>query len=128
MKSAADKYLGGWMSPETSQRVPDLRREFDMNRDPLIRKQLLDDEKTEAQRRREQVEGETGRGSGMVEKDQPKFQLRPPPETARPVDRKAFQDRWIIEQREAVLARAEIRRNDESPERSQTPSHTEPSR
>lgn len=54
-KSVAEAYDGPWMSPETLGALPQLKREFDQNRDPYIAKQLRDLEKTEAQRRRESV-------------------------------------------------------------------------
>lgn len=96
---------GPWMNKDALSRVPNVRREFDLNRDPLIRVQMQDEGKTEAQRRREQM-GQMGRGSGMVGQDQPKHNLRPPPDIREDVDRDSFNDRWMAEQRDAVMARA----------------------
>lgn len=93
---------GPWMSSDVLRKVPDLRRAFDFNRDPLIREQILDLDKTEAQRRGEQ----SGRSSVMVGKDKPKFSMTPPREMRRPADRRDFQQRWMAEQRDAAFSRA----------------------
>jgi hypothetical protein len=103
MAATYDKLTGPWLSHE---RVPNLRHEFDIQRDPYIRAQLLDMEKTESQRREEQ----SGRSSGMVTKDAPVRHHKPPPSIRDPVDNKAFNTRWMVEQRDAVLAQAKAGR------------------
>lgn len=107
---------GPWLSNQTAASLPDIQREFDLNRDPLIRQQHRDLEKTEAQRRGEGA----GRASGMVERDKPNPAQRPPLEISQPVDRAAFSSRWLVEQRDAVLANAAARQRpaNETPVRS----------
>ncbi len=87
-----------WISQGT---LPDVRQEFDMNRDPYVKVQLLDMQKSESERREE-----TGRGSTMVGKDKPKLNLKPPQETGKQVDDQRFRDDWLQEQHAANLARA----------------------
>lgn len=115
---------GPWLSNQAAASLPDIRREFDLNRDPLIRQQHRDLEKSEAQRRGEGA----GRASGMVERDKPNPAQRPPLEISQPVDRAAFSSRWIVEQRDAVLANAAARqmRSSDAPQPVRTP--REPSR
>ena len=96
---------GPWLSHQAAASLPDIRREFELNRDPMIRKQVLDLARTEAERRGEG----SGRGSGMVERDKPDPHPRPPTETGHPVDQAAFSSRWLVEQRDAVLAAAAAR-------------------
>lgn len=111
--SAADKYLGPWMRPETLARLPKLRRSFDMNRDPLIRLQLLDEQKSEAQRREES----TGSGgSGIAGKEKPIMAHRPPPAMRGGVDRAAFSQKWLKAQRDAALAIARPKQTRREPE------------
>lgn len=93
---------GPWLSEEAMAALPNARRDFDLNRDPLVRRQLLDAHRSEAQRRGDG----SGRGSGMVERDKPNPHPRPPAETGRAVDRTAFSLRWLVEQRDAALAGA----------------------
>lgn len=92
--------------------IPPILREFDMNRDPYIRAQLLDMEKSERQRREDQ----TGRGSGMVKNDKPTPRLVPTKPLRQAVDRRDFKDRWCTEERNAVMARADLEQS--RPERS----------
>lgn len=74
---------------------------FDQNRDPYIARQLQDQGKTEAQRRREQIERETRRQNHMIKRQQPKPQLRPSPRLAYGPDGAAFNGAWRNEQRAA---------------------------
>ena len=96
---------GPWLSDQAAASLPGVRRAFDLNRDPLVRQQLHDLEKTEAQRRG----NGSGRGSGMVERDKPNPHPRPPVETGHPVNQASFSSRWLVEQRDAVLANAAAR-------------------
>lgn len=88
-----------WLSNEAMARLPAVRNDFDRNRDPSIKAQLKDLEKTEVQRRDEQ----TGRGSHMIKKDQPRNTLKPPRHIADPIDASNFQGRWLKEQRNAAM-------------------------
>lgn len=96
---------GPWLSNQAAASLPDIQREFDLNRDPLVRRQVLDLNRSEAQRRGDG----SGRGSGMVERDRPNPHPRPPAETGHPVDQASFSSRWLVEQRDAVLANAAAR-------------------
>ncbi len=95
---ANDHVTGPWIAPE---KVPPVLRQFQENRDPLIKAQLQDLEKSEAQRREE-----SGRGSAMVGQEKPKLNARPPEEMGRASDRNSFNERWLVEQRDAVLDQA----------------------
>ena len=120
-----DALVGGpWLSNDAVSELPKVRRDFDLNRDPLVRQQLHDLSRSEAERRGDG----SGRGSGMVERDKPDPHPRPPTETGRPVDRAAFSSRWLVEQRDAVLAAAATRQatSNDTPHHGRSP--REPSR
>lgn len=135
MTSFTKRILGYWQKPETVNRMPDLRRDFDQNRDPMIASQLQDNDKTEAQRRREQTRhaepqasnNKPGRDSKMVQQDHPHPAPHPTGPIADAVDQTAFRDRWLAEQRDAAFEQAVERQpvNDLSQEmaRAATPSH-----
>lgn len=60
---------GPWIKPETLARMPNMARDFQINRDPLVAKQVHDLET-----------GEDRSGSGTARKqDKPKPELKPPP-------------------------------------------------
>lgn len=121
MKPYTDDINGPWISHD---KIPPLLRSFDMSRDPYIRAQTLDMEKTESQRRGEQ----DGRGSRMVANDHPVARFNPPPELRDSVDRRHFNKSWLAEQRNAAFAQARPKqfRDERSPSRH--PVHHEPSR
>ena len=96
---------GPWLSAAARAALPTVRREFDLNRDPLIASQVLDLDKSEAQRREETG----GRGSRMVQRDKPDPAAVPPEDMRHDTDRAAFRSRWLVEQRDAVLANAATR-------------------
>ena len=89
--------------PDRFREAPPNRREFDHARDHYISMQLMDMEKTEAQRRGESER--SGRNSEMVKLNKPFPELRPANELA-PI-RQAFNRAWLREQREARLAELE---------------------
>ena len=95
--------------PDSFRKVPPNRREFDYARDRYIGMQLVDMEKTEAQRRGESERN--GRSSEMVKRSKPFPELRPANEQA-PI-RQAFNRAWLREQREARLAELERQRQRE---------------
>lgn len=103
-----------WLSNDALQSLPTVRRDFDMNRDPMIAAQLQDNNKTEAQRRREQAEqrirnqskDNPGRNARMVEEDHPHPAPHPTGPIADAVDNVAFRDRWLAEQRDAAMEQA----------------------
>lgn len=100
-RSVSGRVAGPWLSNEALARLPQARREFDLNRDPYGRAQVLDMEGRGPKQR-----DQSGRGSGMVGRDKPQPVFRPPKEISRPVDRGAFRSNWLAEQREAAWARA----------------------
>lgn len=100
--SAARDIKGPWLNTEVLSRVPKAHREFDLNRDPYIARQILDLQKTEKQRREESE----GRGSNMVKRERPALKPAPGNDLRKSVDRAAFGDRWLAERRDAVLAQA----------------------
>lgn len=102
--------------PDSLRQARPIKRPFDHARDPLISAQLKDQEKTEAQRREEAA----GRGSNMVKLHKPFPELRPRHEQG-PL-RNTFNQAWLREQREALLARLRA----EDREQQETPAH-EPS-
>lgn len=77
--------------PSFYERAPDMRREFEMTRDPLIRAQMEADRLTEAQRRE----------SFMVKRDRPRPVLRPGPSLSLGPDRAAFDAAWESERKGA---------------------------
>lgn len=125
MSAANDRLVNGpWLSNEALARLPGVHRAFDLNRDPYIRRQLLDEDKKESQRRGEQ----SGRGSGMVEKDKPTPAYRPSNSNRESVDRESFRERWLAEQRDAAMAQATRQRPPDERQREMPRSHHEPSR
>jgi len=121
-------YVGPWLSAETLNRLPQPRRQFDLNRDPYIARQLRDQDRSEAERRRAQETGtqsggrtesdwaEAGkrpprRNARMVAEDRPNPALHPANDTGRDVDRQSFHSRWLVEQRDAALAQARARQD-----------------
>ena len=109
---------GPWMSSETLLALPKARRDFDQGRVPPLGGRR-DARKTEADRRG----AGTGRGSGMVKGDAPFPAPHPPPDIRRPVDEELFSSRWLVEQRDAVLAAAAVREKEtgDSPHRGRSP-------
>jgi len=97
------------VAPTYLAAAPNVRFQFDWNRDPYVRLQMQDRGKSEAQRRDEA----SGRGSGMIEKDKAAPYFRPPENISKPVDRRNFNHRWIRELRSAVMSAAkEINKQD----------------
>src|SRR5687768_12065973 len=56
--------------------------------------------------RETEKERDAGGGSSMVKETRPTHDLRPPPHIRDPVDRAAFNERWLEEERKAIFARA----------------------
>lgn len=95
---------GPWIKPETLARMPNMARDFQINRDPLTARQVRDLEA-----------GGSRSGSGETKRhDKPKPELKPPPHM-----RGAVRDQsgWLTEQRAAAQAQAPVRqRHAASPE------------
>ncbi|MGP1275211.1 MAG: hypothetical protein ACQRW7_07315 [Caulobacterales bacterium] len=96
-------FNGPWMKAETLARLPDLARDFEMNRDPFVAAQVRDLQLSETERR----EG-GGDGARMVRNDKPHPVPKPPPEIARPVDTTSFNGRWLAAQYEVARKSAHI--------------------
>lgn len=92
---------GEWLERNA---VPNMRRQFDLNRDPYIAMQLLDLEKTEHQRRTETA-------GGMMQSDPPAPHLRPPPNIRDPVDQDMFNSKWLAAQRDFTMRHVDINRS-----------------
>ncbi len=115
-----------WLSNEAMARLPPLRKEFDMNRDPMLADQLKDLELSEADRRRAQTE-QSGRSG---KKDQPKLELKPPhiqgPKPSGPMPPDTQRDEpWLAAERDFVMANIPSARtpSDQEPDQSLTQIH-----
>ena len=95
---SGDKFTGPWIP---AGQIPDVLREFNLNRDPYIARQIRAQELSEAERREQQ-----GRASNMVEKDKPEFNLTPPASIRKPVERRQFNFNWLREKRDAAFEQA----------------------
>ncbi len=110
-----------WLANDAVIGLPRVQREFDNNRDPLLKAQLRDIQKTESQRRREQskqtdkAQSKQGRGSKMVQEDQPYPAPHPTGPIANVVDQQTFNARWLAEQKTAVMAQAVKHQNSKKP-------------
>ena len=85
--------------PVSLRKAPPSRSEFNLARDPLIKRQMEAMKKTEAERREE-----GGRGSRMVRLHKPIPALKPKSEFAQGVLSDTFNREWLREQREAYFA------------------------
>ena len=87
---------GPWMKADQLERLPPVKRQFDEARDPLIKKQLQDLDKTEAQRR-----GESGRADAT---------LLPPKSWQQPSSQNSqtpnYQGTFLAEARDKAMAGA----------------------
>lgn len=118
--SSHDVVNAPWLSNEAATGLPQVRREFDRNRDPLIAAQLRDLDKSEAERRGEQ----DGGGTLKKRQDQPQPELKP--QYARVtgangphVSGHDSNQSWLKAQREAVMAKVPkpTAKDNSSPER-----------
>ena len=80
--------------PRAFKAAPDMGRAFELNRDPLVRRQWEEARKSEAQRR----------GSDMVRQDAPRPAPRPKPSLARTPEGQVFAERWQAERAAASKA------------------------
>jgi hypothetical protein len=116
-------YDGPWLKTDTLASLPNMSRDFQMNRDPLIAKQMRDVE-TGGDR--------SGRGSSASRNDKPKPELKPPLHMRAGVREPSVQRGWLEAQRETVMKAAvrphppprtiEHSRDQAQPHRGQTPS------
>lgn len=67
----------------------------------------------------EQREEQDGRGSGMVQSEQPKPVYKPPPSIRNPVDRENFKSGWLQEQHEAAMRSAKLYEQSQTHQREQ---------
>lgn len=103
-----------WLKRQVLDRLPNVRREFDMNRDPLIRNQMVDGGEGETGNQLEQLDEESWfieaprhevAGSRMVKTDRPQPVPPPPQSTRHAVNRAAFNERWLDEHWRDISAR-----------------------
>ncbi len=117
--SIARDVIGNWLAARVQSLLPQLRREFDLNRDPLIRKQLEDLERSEKQRR----DGSDTKGYFIPRKkqDKPAPALKPP----YPLRQYAERESGLMAQRDAAFAHAVTKSAEIRPEqdRSLPPNH-----
>lgn len=103
-KPTFDVLDGPWISNEAVMSLPPIRNDFDQNHSSKQVVQMLDDGKTEAQRREAQI----AYAKSMADQDQPIIALTPPPDIRDPVDRAAFNEKWnqnwLSAQRDAAMA------------------------
>lgn len=109
---------GPWLA-STAQALPQLRRAFDRNRDPLIRRELLDQQKTETERREESAR--RGHFIARNKQDKPEPALKPPRHLRGDADREG----WLLAQRDAAMARAATKETKPEPDREQGRTPTE---
>lgn len=88
------------MSTDALERLPNVRREFDLNRDPSIKAQLEAEKQTEAQRREDQG------GKGASDRDQPKPELLPPPEMRKAMVGPMLSGNWMGQHKTQVFVRS----------------------
>lgn len=106
-----------WMSNRTQEVLPVVANDFQRARDPFIAIEMDNLGKTEAQRREE-----SSRQSGMVTKDRPEQNLKPPKNIAQETDARTFSIEWLREQRDAALDQA--RRYEDAAKQLDVPEHT----
>lgn len=107
---------GPWLSNEVAAKLPRIQQDFERTRDPVNQP---------SQRQRPDV---TARGSAMVKQDHPHPAPHPTGPMGEAVDRQSFKDRWLVEQRDAALARASQRQRTPEPARDMARVSQEPSR
>ncbi len=104
--------------PESFKQAPYLTRDFNNARDPLIKQQIEDMQKTESQRREER----SGGGSTMIKRQKPHLELKPNHTGAHPATRQSFNQAWLQEQRSARMNNFEeerIKRKQQKPTQTQ---------
>ena len=85
-----------WIATEN---LPSFKQDFDRATDPTAKKPDLSYQK------------EDDRGSGMVKSTQPKNLMQPPEYILNAVLRSSFQNKWLEEQRNAVMRQASSQQN-----------------
>lgn len=90
--------------PRIYSAAPTVQIKFDLNRDPLIARQMADRGKSEFERRNETLNKETRRESFMVKRQQARPVMRPPLHMSLGPDRASFNTRWAQERRDALIA------------------------
>lgn len=105
--SHARDISGPWLDASVLRRAAQLRREFDLSRDPYIARQLRDLDLTEAQRRE-------APGDGPEHKqDKPAPALKPTGDIRMYADREG----WLTAQRDAAFARIAAKEAKDGPDR-----------
>lgn len=94
--TSASKHIEGpWLSREAMDNLPEVKRDFDRNRDPYLRAQM-DDEEPERQ-------GQSGKTRIQ---DKPKPEPKPKGQMRRAAERAAYVDGWLSQQRKQAMSKA----------------------
>lgn len=107
---------GPWLSNEALNTLPRVRNDFRQTQSPAN------------QPGPNRSQGDAGRGSAMVKQDKPQPAPHPSGPMGQDVDRQAFKERWLAEQRDAVLAQAAERQSTLEPAREMARVSPTPSR
>lgn len=115
----ADKIFGPWIDRST---LPQVKHQFETNRDPLRKLEIEALAKTEKQRR-----DEDSRSASRLKDDAPQHNMQPPPAIRDPVDRDMFNARWMREQRNAAYQAVQAHRehNQQQQSKEHQPEHTQ---
>lgn len=111
---------GLWLSNEIINDLPRVRRDFEQTRDPA--------NQTGQRNVGAETPDETRRGSTMVKQHKPHPAPHPSGPEAQAVDRQVFKERWLAEQRDAVLSQAAERQRTPEPAHEMARVSQEPSR
>ena len=107
---------GQWLSNEAVMRLPRLRRDFEDRQSPIN------------QSSHDRSGAQTAHGSAMVRQDNPYPAPHPTGPLGEAVDRQAFKDRWLVEQRDAALTQTTEHHRIPEPARDLSRASQEPSR
>ena len=107
---------GPWLSNDVLEALPRVKQDFERTREATNGITRI------------RSDGHSERGSGMVEKDKPAPAYRPSNSNRNAVDRESFRERWLAEQRDAVMAQTALQQPSHEPQREVSRSFQEPSR
>lgn len=119
--SFADNIFGSWINRD---KLPQLRHQFEINRDPLRKLEIEAAAKTEKQRRDE----DSSRVPSLITKDRPQLNMHPPDAMRNAVDRAMFNASWMREQRDAAYQAMQVQQEHQQQYKEQTyeQTHTSP--
>ena len=97
--SAARDIQGPWLSRESLEALPEVKRDFDLNRDPFIARQIRDLE-TKESRRHEEQDGGRATAPKTRHRNTPTPSLTVPP----PANANRRPAGWLTAKRDAAMA------------------------